>query len=93
MQFIEAVKQISWWDVYSCDSVEIAVNKFTLKINKILDAMAPVKSIQVRNKYAPWISENTKEKIKERDEAQKVASISDNPDAVSYTHLTLPTKA
>ena len=36
--------------------------------------MAPIKTIQVRAKYAPWMSESTKELLKERNEAQKVAS-------------------
>ena len=35
--------------------------------------MAPIKSIQVRTKYAPWMSESTKQKLKERNKAQKVA--------------------
>lgn len=35
--------------------------------------MAPIKSVQVRNKYAPWLSPALKEAIKERDEAQQAA--------------------
>ena len=36
--------------------------------------MAPVKKIQVRTKYAPWISDSTKKKINERNVAQQKAS-------------------
>ena len=36
--------------------------------------MAPVKTFQVRTKYAAWISDSTKEKIKVRDSAQQIAA-------------------
>ena len=36
--------------------------------------MAPVKKYQVRTKYAAWVSDNTKEKIKIRDAAQLTAA-------------------
>ena len=36
--------------------------------------MAPIKTFQSRSNYAPWVSDNTKNKIKERNEAQKKAS-------------------
>ena len=37
--------------------------------------MAPVKKFQVWTKYAAWLSEDTKNRIKERDEAQQAAAI------------------
>ena len=36
--------------------------------------MAPVKTFQVRTKFAPWLSKETLELMKERDELHKVAS-------------------
>ena len=44
------------------------------KLNNILDLMAPIKIIQVRKKYCPWLSETTKLMIKQRNEAQKQAN-------------------
>ena len=72
-EFIHAVQNISWWEVYTCENVEEAVKIMTRKISSILDKMAPIKNIQVRTKYAPWMSENTKQRLKERNEAQKIA--------------------
>ena len=72
--FKEAVKGIRWFDVYSCEDVDLAVDSFTGKLTKILDEMAPVKKFQVKNKYASWISDKTKEKIKLRDAAQVTAA-------------------
>ena len=70
------VGHISWWDVYACDDVDIAVDVFTSKLTEIIDRMAPVKKFQVRTKYAAWLSENTKERIKDRDRAQQAAVLS-----------------
>jgi uncharacterized membrane protein len=56
------------------EDVEVAVNMVTEKLTAILDFMAPVKVIQTRANYAPWLSESTKKKIKDRNEAQKKAS-------------------
>ena len=72
--FVNAVKQISWLDLYLCEGVDEAVELFTEKITNILDVMAPMKTFQVRTKYAPWLSKETLEIIKERNEAQKVAA-------------------
>ena len=67
--FVEAVRNISWWEVYCCDKVEDAIELLTSKISKILDEMAPVKVIQNRKYYAPWLSVYTKELMKVRDVA------------------------
>ena len=42
--------------------------------------MAPLRTIQVRKKYAPWLSESSKELMKKRNHAQKTASETKNPD-------------
>ena len=76
--FLEAVSSTPWLDVYLCDDIDTAVNLVSTKLNKILDDMAPEKVIQVRSKYAPWVSAETKQKIKERDVAQKRASETQN---------------
>ena len=72
--FRAAVQNISWFDVYSCQDVDLAVEKFTTKLTEILDIMAPVKTYQVRTKYAAWVSDSTKERIRERDAAQSKAA-------------------
>ena len=56
------------------DDVEAAVGIVTQKLTEILDEMAPIKSIQNRSRYAPWVSDDTKNKMIARNEAQKKAS-------------------
>ena len=80
LKFVEAVQNTSWWDVYASEDVEAAVTIVSRKLTAILDVMAPIKNVQVRTKYAPWMSENTKNKIKERDLAQKKAAQSKSGD-------------
>ena len=77
-EFIEAVHSLSWWDVYISEDVEEASNIFKKRINEILDKMAPVKSFQIRNKYAPWLTPNLKAEMQKRDKAQREAQETKN---------------
>ena len=72
--FCEEVRQISWYDLYLCDSPSQAAQLLTNKLSEILDQMAPIRTIQVRKKYVPWLSHATKELMKERDTAQTKAA-------------------
>ena len=78
--FIAAIRQVSWLDVYLCEDVNIAVELLSSKITFILDTMAPLKTIQVRTKYSPWISKQTLELMKDRNKLQKTASETKNRD-------------
>ena len=52
-EFSEAVKQVSWLDLYLCNEVDRAVDILTGKLTFILDTLAPMKTYQVRTRYAP----------------------------------------
>ena len=67
-----------------CQDVNQASQMLTSKLGKILDSMAPIKTIQIRSKYAPWLSEATKKVLEERNAAQKLASTSRDPDDWRY---------
>ena len=79
-QFIAAIQQVSWLDVYLCTDVDMAVKLLSSKITNILDQMAPMKTIQVRSSYNPWISQETKDLMTERNQAQKEAAETGDPD-------------
>ena len=86
--FLREVGKISWWEVYACEDVDIAVDIFTRRLTDILDKMAPVKKFQIRTKYAAWLSESTKTKIIDRDRAQEAAILSGSvEDWSSYKRL------
>ena len=72
--FLQKIRDTSWWDVYRSTDTDEAVHIFTHKVNTILDQVAPVKTFQVRKKYCPWLSKETKELIRERNKAQAILS-------------------
>ena len=59
-------------------NVDEAAELLTAGLTRILDMMAPVKTIQVREKYAPHLSEDTKNRQKLRNTAQGAAAASGN---------------
>ena len=73
------VAAMNWFDVYSATDVNTAVKVLTDKITRALDKYAPVRTIQVRSRYAPWISDLTKRVMVERDLAQQAAVASQDP--------------
>ena len=68
------------FDVYSANDVNVAVELLTTKLNAALDRHAPVRTIQVRSQYAPWLSYHTKLVMRQRDLAQHAATISQKND-------------
>ena len=58
----------------------MSVAFFSRKITDILDAMAPVKTFQVKNHFAPWLSKETVRLMKVRYELHKIASETKNRD-------------
>ena len=72
--FKTEIKQLKWFEVYTCTDPNKAVQLLTEKISEVLDKFAPVRTIQVRSRYAPWISEEVKAKMIERDRAQQAAA-------------------
>ena len=79
-EFLSDLSMISWWDTYSCDNVEQAVDIFSDKFVGLLDRHAPSKTIQTRANYVPWLSSETKQFMKIRNEAQSLAAISNKPE-------------
>ena len=80
-----AVKNIYWFDLFMCDDVHKATDLLTSKLNIILDSITPVRTFQVRQKYAPWLIDRTKAFIKNINEAQKLASQTKDQD--DWRHL------
>ena len=60
-------------DVYLCQDAGVAADLLTGKLNSVLDNMAPVRKIQTRTNFAPWMSADIKLQMEARDAAQKKA--------------------
>ena len=63
-EFKQAIQRVSWLDVYFSDNH--AVKMMSDKMTGILDSMAPMRTVQVRTNYAPWLSQETKDLMSER---------------------------
>ena len=74
-RFISEVRKIKWLGIYLSEDVNKAVEYFTNEINRILDVMAPLKTIQIRKQYNPWISSETKDMMTERDRLHAAACL------------------
>ena len=72
--FARKVEELSWFDIYMCEDANHAAVILTHNLFKILDTMAPEHTVQCRSHYAPWLTPETKELLKERDSAQKIAA-------------------
>ena len=66
---------LSWLDLYLCEDLDLAVRLFTERMNDLLDRLAPIIVIQVVHNYAPWLTVETKQLMREHDIAQHRASV------------------
>ena len=70
------------------DDVDEALAILNTKISCILDEMAPIRRIQIRKKFAPWLSPESKKLMRARDYAQSRANITKNvEDMNAYKRL------
>ena len=68
--FKKEISEIKWFDVYNTSDVDTAERLLTERITRVLDKFAPVKTIQVKPSYAPWLTDQVKEAMTQRDRAQ-----------------------
>ena len=71
--FLTKIREANMLDIYLCQDPNKASELLTQKLNSILNVLAPVKKIQIRKNYAPWITEECKVNMDSRDHAQKKA--------------------
>ena len=62
--------------------VNVAVEMLTERLTHVLNKYAPIKIIQVREKYAPWLSDTTKEAMQQRNLAQQHAHVTKDPERI-----------
>ena len=72
-KYTEDIGNIDWGDFYQSEDIDYLNNYFEEKVLKILDEAAPIKTIQSRRKFRNWISEDLKDKMKERDDLRELA--------------------
>ena len=80
---IVQITNAEYFPAYPYICVKTLIKLFTFLTNKLtllLDQVAPVRTVQTRTRYAPWLSKETKASMKTRDTAQKQAADTQHPD-------------
>ena len=79
--FVTDLAVVNWSDIYSCNDVDQAVDIFTRKFRQVLNHHAPWIIFQQRKNFCPWITDETKELMQQREmwyqRARDLALISD----------------
>ena len=65
--FLQDVARTDWSDVYGCEDVDQATECFTRKFRYILNVHAPWVRVQQRKAFSPWLTEETKTLMLQRD--------------------------
>ena len=78
--FLIDIQNENWLEVYFYQDVNDAVSCFTMEFRNILNKHAPWKKIQQRKFFVPWISKETKELMRQRDQWKlKAKGLACNP--------------
>ena len=67
------VEEIDWTSMYNSTNVSQTYGIFEENLRKILDKIAPMKTVQLRNNYKPWIDDDLKILMNTRDSQRKIA--------------------
>ena len=67
--FEQRLKDATWSDVYTCGSVEGAWLAFKSRFQTIVDSLAPLKEIRIKQSTAPWVTAEIIHKRSERNKA------------------------
>ena len=66
-KYLEDLSRVDWTPVYCCQEVDAATNVFTRMFCNVLNVHAPWIQFQQRKKFCPWLTEETKNLMKQRD--------------------------
>lgn len=71
-RFLADVGRIDWKGVYAAEDPDISLKEFMNVFMNIVNLHTPMKKFTVKSKSAPWIDEEIKGLMSERDEAKRV---------------------
>ena len=70
----------NWSEIYDISDVDLANDFLESRIVKTLDDMCPYRTIQYRTDCKTWLTDDTKEKMRVRDETRELARVTNDPD-------------
>ncbi len=66
-KFVECLNSVDWSEVTDCDDVNMAWSNFESIFIKILDSVAPIKQVRLKQRAEPWFTSEILDLILERD--------------------------
>ena len=66
--FCQQLASQSWEEVLSCLEVDTALDKFKVLFHSVLDVVAPVKEIRLKQRTEPWMTSEILHDIRHRDD-------------------------
>ena len=67
--FVEKLNEIDWWIVLNEENIDSAWNKFSTLFLEIIDNIAPIKTVRLKQNCESWFSGDILESISKRDKA------------------------
>ena len=85
LKYKSDITQIDWSELLENDDIDIINSQFVEKLSEVLDKVAPIKTIQRRQNYKSWVSQELKQQMQDRDELRERARITGrNEDWILY---------
>ena len=72
-KYLQDLSQIDWSEVLVCSDLDLATEIFTRKLKSVLDVHAPWVQFQQRKFFCPWLTQETKLMMQQRDQLKQRA--------------------
>ena len=71
--FISDLERVPWNEIFLVDDASDMVDRFSKRFLEVLDSHAPVKSVKVKHRHCPFVNEEIKVLMRDRDRLLKRA--------------------
>ena len=68
ISFLNELRKVDWSTVLSSNDVNFCLSEFNRLFHEVIDYVAPVRQVRVRNRSSPWINSHILASIKRRNE-------------------------
>ena len=89
-KYLDDLAEVDWSDVLCCGDLDLATENFTRKLRYLLNVHAPWIIFQQRKFFVPWLTEETKQLMMQRDQFKQKAkelALRDNGRGVSEEQM------
>jgi len=81
---IADAKLIPWHNIYKCNDIDSKVQLFNDYVLELLDTHAPVKTIKIKKEQPPWMTDEIRITLDERDKARAKSLQTKSPSDCKY---------